>query len=96
MKTLLCSIALFILVSACGQDPFANQRSTKAGQNSSALSNCIPTRGLVCGQPPMPNCADGMVCAMVMPEPVTYQNDCALVAARASYLQDGECPTPSL
>ena len=40
----------------------------------------------VCGQPPMPKCQDGMMCAQVMPAPQTYGNSCMMKAAGATLL----------
>ena len=40
----------------------------------------------VCGQPPMPPCPAGMACPQVMPQPVSYGNDCMRRAAGAELL----------
>lgn len=49
----------------------------------------------VCGRAPgcMNTCAPGMYCTMMcrLPEPQTYGNRCALNAAGAEYLYEGEC-----
>lgn len=56
------------------------------------VTNCDSNSGPVCGQPAY-SCPDGMVCAQVMPAPVTYSNDCARVQAGASFVQTGNCPS---
>lgn len=45
----------------------------------------------VCGQPAMTACLEGMMCPQVMPSPQTYGNTCALNAAWATKLYNGEC-----
>lgn len=47
----------------------------------------------VCGQPPMPECSTGMVCAQVMPDIKTYGNSCELNTAGAELLYEWECTT---
>lgn len=49
----------------------------------------------VCGQPPMPACPAGMMCPQMMPQPVTYGNDCMRNAAKAEWLYTGECQSVS-
>lgn len=39
----------------------------------------------------MPECADGMMCAQVMPQPKTYANACLLDADKATQLYEGSC-----
>lgn len=79
---------LFLLVVAClalGSFGFA--------QNDMAV--CTMEYAPVCGQPPMPPCPDGMMCAQVMPQPQTYGNDCMRRADGAQFLYTGECTDPN-
>jgi hypothetical protein len=54
-------------------------------------SYCSSDSGLVCGQPPMPECQSGTACSTVMPAPKTYNNECVMVQARASLVHMGLC-----
>lgn len=56
------------------------------------IANCNANSGKICGQPPMPECAQGNMCMQVMPEPRTYANECEMISARATRLSNGECP----
>lgn len=57
---------------------------------------CTMEYAPVCGQPPMPACPSGMMCAQVMPAPQTYGNSCMMKAAGATFAFSGECDAPSL
>ncbi len=52
--------------------------------------NCNPSSGVVCGQPPMPECPN-QACPQVMPEPITYSSECDMVSAGASLIRFGTC-----
>lgn len=54
-------------------------------------SFCNSDSGYVCGQPPMPECQEGMACTTVMPAPKTYNNECVMMQARASLVHLGLC-----
>lgn len=58
-----------------------------AAQDTACTMEYMP----ICGQPPMPSCPSGMACAQVMPQPVTYGNDCMRRASQADLLYSGEC-----
>ncbi len=45
----------------------------------------------VCGQPKMPECKDGMMCAQVMPAQKTYSNTCMMKADGATLVSEGAC-----
>jgi hypothetical protein len=45
----------------------------------------------VCGRLPKTVCAEGMLCAQVMPVPQTFGNLCELNAAGATLIHKGEC-----
>ncbi|MEA3322815.1 MAG: hypothetical protein U9Q12_01190 [Patescibacteria group bacterium] len=45
----------------------------------------------VCGQPPMPECPEGVACMQVMPQPQTYSNQCMMQQADAVFIKDGPC-----
>ncbi len=49
----------------------------------------------VCGQPPMPECPEGMYCIQVMPAMKTYKNVCALKSDSATLVKEGRCDDPS-
>ena len=85
--------------SVCGSDGrtyssacFAQCAGVEFTSGSCGLASCNQNSGPVCGQPPF-NCPQGMVCAQVMPAPVTYSNDCARVQAGAEFIQNGNCPS---
>lgn len=89
---------LFLLVSlllvGCGQDPLAGaqkSRLTSQSSSSTALASCRSNSGVVCGQPPMPTCPEGMMCAQVMPQPQNYDNECVMQQAGARLLNLGSC-----
>lgn len=52
---------------------------------------CTQEYAPVCGQPPMPECAEGMACIQVMPAPATFGNKCEMEAAWATLLHVGTC-----
>ncbi|PIP94130.1 MAG: hypothetical protein COW00_08030 [Bdellovibrio sp. CG12_big_fil_rev_8_21_14_0_65_39_13] len=88
-KLTLLLIALFIF--SCGQDPLKASKSRMTSQSSSSPLSCRANSGVVCGQPPMPICAEGMMCAQVMPNPLNYDNECLLFQSGARLLYDGAC-----
>lgn len=52
---------------------------------------CTKEYAPVCGQPPMPKCAEGMMCAQVMPALQTYANRCVMENADAEWVREGIC-----
>jgi len=54
-------------------------------------NDCPDVYDPVCGQPPMPSCAEGEACTQAMPLPQTYSNDCMLKLDNAELIQKGEC-----
>lgn len=53
---------------------------------------CTTEFAPVCGQPPMPECPEGYACPPpVMPNPQTYENECALLKNKAQFLHKGQC-----
>lgn len=92
MRTVLISLFLLVL-TGCGDETLRLRKSSSS--NSNALTNSTPCPALyspVCGQPPMPTCPEGMSCAQVMPQPVTYDNECQMNKAGATMLNYGTCP----
>lgn len=65
-------------------------------QNILQVQDCQESSGPVCGQPPMPLCPGGMLCAQVMPMPRTYANDCEMKQDNAEFIQNGACPSVTL
>lgn len=84
---------LIFLVQACGQ---ATNQRLNASLQANPASQCNPNSGPQCGQPPMPPCPPNMFCTQVMPQPVTYQNECLMKEAKATFIQAGQCPSTSL
>ena len=76
----------FILV-ACGADPLVQKSTSTAIQNL----NCNNNSGQVCAQPPMPPCPPNVFCAQVMPDPMTYENECVMMEANARLIKPGSC-----
>lgn len=76
-------------VSGCSYEtPFKTLREcTKKCVEPEA---CPKVYDPVCGQPPF-DCPPNKICAQVMPEPVTYGNECKLKRAGAEWLYDGKC-----
>jgi hypothetical protein len=68
------------------------QCQSNNSNNTNTNTNCNSNSGPICGQPPF-SCPQGMVCAQVMPAPVTYNNDCLRLNANAQFIQFGQCPT---
>lgn len=62
-----------------------------SGGYSQGACSCNSNSGYLCGQPPMPICPDGQVCAQVMPALKSYADECELVRANARYLYLGIC-----
>jgi len=57
---------------------------------------CTQEYAPVCGQPPMPECPAGTMCAQVMPEPQTYSNTCMMQQDGAMFVHNGECANGSV
>ncbi len=53
--------------------------------------SCTKEYAPVCAQPPMPPCPPGAYCAMMMPAPQTYSNECLMRDANATLLYYGAC-----
>lgn len=89
-------ITLITIVS-CGQDPFQATKSRMTSSNSSSplSQQCNANSGVVCGQPPMPICPEGMMCAQVVPNPQSFDNECVLVQSGARLLYAGTCQVQS-
>jgi len=86
MKRILL-VSLFIL-SSCGADPLVEKsNNTSNPQNL----NCNNNSGQVCAQPPMPPCPPNVYCVQVMPQPTTYENECAMMEANAKLIKLGSC-----
>lgn len=60
-------------------------------------NNTTPTKACtreympVCGQPKMPECPEGMMCAQVMPAPQTYSNKCVMESLWAEFISEWTC-----
>lgn len=55
------------------------------------LEDCIQECAPVCGQPPMPECPEGLSCVQVMPAQQTYSNKCIMEQDGARFIHDGRC-----
>lgn len=97
MKWTMLSLFLVLSLSSCGQE-IANRRLSSEGSttNDYQVLDCQETSGQVCGQPPMPVCPAGLVCAQVMPNPETYANECEMKKVSAQFIQNGPCPSTTL
>lgn len=97
MKLRILSLFLVFSLFSCGQD-INSRRSTSEGStaNDYQVLDCQETSGQVCGQPAMPVCPVGLVCAQVMPNPKSYANDCEMKIDKAQFIQNGPCPSTSL
>ncbi|MCA9487271.1 MAG: hypothetical protein KC548_06465 [Nanoarchaeota archaeon] len=62
-----------------------------ACEDQNETTSCTAVYEPVCGQPPMPECLEGLACIQVMPDPQTYSNACTMNAARATLIHEGEC-----
>ena len=93
MKLLNLFFILFF-VMACGKTNL-HQNDANRLQNN-ATTNCNANSGPLCGQPPMPDCPPNMFCVQVMPQPVTYQNECLMKEAKATLIGIGACPRTTL
>jgi len=91
MKNKRFLILAVLFICSCGQDPLKASKSRLTTQSSSSPISCRSNSGVVCGQPPMPICTEGMMCAQMMPKPLSYDNECLLLQAGARYLYDGAC-----
>lgn len=87
------SIIIFIFfISSCGKEPGYNyNKDPKTSSQIGAQANCTTEYAPVCGQPPMPPCPQGMMCAQVMPPVKTYQNRCFMGLESATFMSDGPC-----
>ena len=85
---------ILFAVSSCGKD-MLNKNSSNALIHPQEAT-CNNNSGEICGQPPMPPCAPNAFCAQVMPNPVTYQNDCLMKEAAATFVNAGQCLSISL
>ena len=81
-----------MILFSCGQqgnttvqDKTLSQASTKGN------TVCSEEYRPVCGQPPMPKCPEGMLCAQVMPNVKTFQNLCKMKNEGAYLMYEGEC-----
>lgn len=79
---------LIPFVISCGADPLVEKSSNNS--NTQNLS-CNRNSGQVCAQPPMPPCPPNVYCIQVMPEPTTYENECAMMEANARLIRPGSC-----
>ncbi len=52
---------------------------------------CTEEYAPVCGQPPMPECPEGLACMQVMPAQQTYSNKCMMQQDGATLIHDGVC-----
>lgn len=57
---------------------------------------CSTVYSPVCAQPPMPNCAEGMMCVQVMPSPKTYSNSCLANLDSSEILYIWECKSDQI
>lgn len=53
--------------------------------------DCDLASGEICGQPPMPECAAGMMCTQVMPLQKIFANECELKKANAQEVSIENC-----
>ncbi len=56
-----------------------------------AYEQALDTNTLVCGQPPMPVCAEGLSCIQTLPPAQTYADELTLQEAGALSLHSGVC-----
>ncbi|MCO4793808.1 MAG: hypothetical protein KC493_08855 [Bacteriovoracaceae bacterium] len=87
MKVLI-TFVLLVFLSSCGEDPLVKKSNNQLSNNN---LSCNSESGVVCGQPPMPPCPPNMFCTQVMPDPVSYENECALLQAKARMIKPGSC-----
>ncbi len=81
-------IFLSILILGCGPNLPNPKRSSSSLQRQGA--NCNLNSGAVCGQ--LPRVKSTCPWRRVLPEPVTYPNECSMVSAEASLISVGACP----
>jgi hypothetical protein len=81
--------SFLLMVSSCGKEVL----NKKPGdvQILPHATNCNISSGQICGQPPMPPCAPNAFCAQVMPNPVTYENECKMKEVNATFINSGQC-----
>lgn len=97
MKRIVSLIFLLLIIASCGQEPRSRRVSSEGSDtNDFQVQNCSQQSGIVCGQPPMPQCQQGFACATVMPNPVSYANECEMMSAGAQFIQNGQCPSTTL
>jgi hypothetical protein len=72
--------------------PYGCSNGACLNQNTTSTV-CTADYRPVCGMPPTPTCAQGVLCKIAAPVPTTYSNRCMMDNARAAYLYDGECKT---
>ena len=92
MKIVIFSLFTVLLYS-CGNDDLRVRKKSVGTSNAlTTNSDCPAIYNPVCGQPPMPACPEGMMCAQMMPAVQTFDNECQMQNAGATLVSNGICP----
>ncbi|MFX3675457.1 MAG: hypothetical protein ACN6I6_00315 [bacterium] len=89
---MLAFIIFSLFLSSCGDEMRLRRSSSSGSSNALAIQDCPALFKPVCAQPPMPACPQGTFCAQVMPALITYDNECQMEKAGASFISEGNCP----
>lgn len=81
--------ANFVYSGRCSND--REQEQKRRPKREDKQVSCPAVYQPVCGQPPMPECPEGLSCPQVMPKPKTYGNSCELGLAKATFVSEGSC-----
>ncbi len=63
---------------------------------NSDIKICTKEYSPICGQAPMPKCAEWMMCVQMMPAPKTYWNKCMMESEKATFISNWECETDKI
>tara|TARA_R110000868_G_scaffold143075_20_gene360828 strand:+ start:557 stop:871 length:315 start_codon:yes stop_codon:yes gene_type:complete len=88
---MLALLTFSLFLTSCGDEMRVRRNSASGNANALSVEGCAAIYKPVCGQPPMPVCAPGIFCAMVMPAPKTYDNECQMDKSGATLISEGEC-----